>query len=314
MQQLYKARDFGALFQDTFAFLKNNGGHLYKNFFIVNGIFIMILLVFGYFFSKFYTDFIFGGLLNNSTTDLDNYLNENAGIFFILIILFIIVGLTAAVISYSFVPIYLKLYDRHEGKNFGVNEIISEFRKNVFSIFIFLICGLILAIPTLLVAGITSLILTITLIGIFALPLVLGAVSLFYQLTLMEKINSRKGIWESFGYSLSLLGQNFWVSIGCVGIFYVMSYLVQYIVSLVPYVFGMISMFTTIETNTQPSPEEFSSTMSVTMILVFILSSLVSAILGVITQLNQGIVFYSLKENNENINTKSIIDQIGSGE
>ena len=30
--------------------------------------------------------------------------------------------------------------------------------------------------------------------------------------------------------------------------------------------------------------------------------------------INQGIVFYSLKEDNENINTKSVIDQIGSGE
>ena len=34
--QLYKARDFSALFQDTFAFVKRFGKHFFKHFFIVN--------------------------------------------------------------------------------------------------------------------------------------------------------------------------------------------------------------------------------------------------------------------------------------
>jgi len=49
--QLYKSRDFSAFFQDTFAFLKQNGKHYFKHYFIVNGIFLMILMVLGYFFT-----------------------------------------------------------------------------------------------------------------------------------------------------------------------------------------------------------------------------------------------------------------------
>jgi hypothetical protein len=55
-------------------------------------------------------------------------------------------------------------------------------------------------------------------------------------------------------------------------------------------------------------------TMTVMMLAIFLLTFLVSSILNVVLQLNQGIVYYSLKEDNENINTKSDIDLIGSGE
>jgi hypothetical protein len=55
-------------------------------------------------------------------------------------------------------------------------------------------------------------------------------------------------------------------------------------------------------------------TMTVMMLAIFLLTFLVSSILNVVVQLNQGIVYYSLKEDNENINTKSDIDLIGSGE
>ncbi len=314
MQQLYKSRDFGTFFQDTFAFIKKDGGHIFKNFFMVNGIFLLVLIVLGYFFTQFYSDIVFGGILNGGTSTLDNYLNENAGIFILLVLLFVTVGLTAGVISYSYIPIYLKLYDKHEGKNFGVSQIISEYKNNIGKILVFLLCGIIVAIPTIIVAGIVSIILTITIIGILALPLVIGAVALFYQMTLMEYINTKKGVWESFSYSISLLGKRFWIAVGSVGIFYLMSYIVQNIITIIPYIFGMASLFTTIEDGTQPSSEEIGATMTVLMLAVFFLTFLLSTILNIITQLNQGVIFYSLKEEIENINTKSVIDQIGGGE
>ena len=52
----------------------------------------------------------------------------------------------------------------------------------------------------------------------------------------------------------------------------------------------------------------------VIMLLIFFLTFVVSTILNVVIQVSQGMVFYGLKEHTENTNTKSIIDQIGSGE
>lgn len=312
--QLYKSRGFSAFFQDTFSFLKQNGKHYFKHFFIINGIFLLILMTIGYFVSKFYTDIVFGGVLQgNSTTQIDEYMNENFGIFMLLMIVFLVVGLTAGLISYSYTPIYLKLYSEKNGKNFETQEIVQVYKQNIGKLFIFLICGILLGIPLVFVIGIGIFILIITIIGFLLIPFLAGAFSLFYNMTLMEYLQNKKGIWDSFGYAWTLMTKKFWAAVGSVGLFYLMAYVVQNVITLIPYIFFMGSLFTvTPESGT--SPQEVASSLVVMMLVVFFIAFIVSIILNNITQLNQGIVYYSLKEDNENVNTKSVIDQIGSGE
>lgn len=312
--QLYKSRGFSAFFQGTFSFLKQNGKHYFKHFFIINGIFLLILMTIGYFVSKFYTDIVFGGVLQgNSTTQIDEYMNENFGIFMLLMIVFLVVGLTAGLISYSYTPIYLKLYSEKNGKNFETQEIVQVYKQNIGKLFIFLICGILLGIPLVFVLGIGIFILIITIIGFLLIPFLAGAFSLFYNMTLMEYLQNKKGIWDSFGYAWTLMTKKFWAAVGSVGLFYLMAYVVQNVITLIPYIFFMGSLFTvTPESGT--SPQEVASSLVVMMLVVFFIAFIVSIILNNITQLNQGIVYYSLKEDNENVNTKSVIDQIGSGE
>lgn len=311
--QLYKTRDFSEFFQDTFAFLKTNGKHLFKHYLIINGFFLMIMMVLMYFFTKFYTSIIFGGIMGNGSTMVDDYMNENMGLFIVLIFVFVIVALIAGVISFSFLPLYLKLFITHNGQNFGSSELITAYKSNIGKIFIFLICGFLLGIPLAIMMGIGAFVLAITIIGILLIPLLIGGFSLFYNMTLMEYLEQKKGIWDSFGYAWTLLTSKFWAAVGSVGLFFLMSYIVQSFFSMIPYIFGMASLFTTIESGTQ-NPENMSSTITIMMLAVFFISFFVTALLGVIVQLNQGIIFYSLKEDKENINTKSVIDQIGSGE
>lgn len=312
--QLYKSRGFSEFFQDTFAFLKLNGKHFFKHFFIVNGIFLLILMSITFFFTKFYTEFLFGGILQgNNPNVFEDYINDNAGLFILLVVVFIVVALVAGTISYAFMPIYLKLYNKSNSKEFGTTAVINSYKQNSSNLIIFLICGVLLGIPLLLVAGIVSFILSITIIGILLLPLVLGCFMLFYTMTLMEYIENKKGIWECFGYSWTLINSKFWAAVSCVGLFYLMSYIIQNVISLIPYILGIASLFTTIEKG-KPNPQEVGEIMTVVMLVIFFLSYVLGTVLSNIVQLNQGIVFYSLKEEKENINTKSEIDQIGSGE
>lgn len=310
--QLYKSRGFSEFFQDTFAFLKSNGPHFFKHYLIINGIFLIIMMVMMYFFTKFYTDVIFGGLSGNPTI-MDDYMNENMGMFILLVSVFIVVALIAGVISFAFVPLYLKLYAERDGQNFGTSELVAAYKSNIGSIFIFLICGFLLGIPLVVAMGIGMFILAITIVGILLIPVLIGAFSLFYNMTLLEYIEQKRGIWDSFGYAWTLMTSKFWAAVGSVGLFYLMSYVVQGVLSMIPYVFGMASLFTTIE-NGNPNPQDVGLIMTVVMLAMFFLSFFVGALLSVIVQLNQGVVFYSLKEDIENINTKSVIDQIGSGE
>ena len=312
--QLYKSRGFSEFFQDTFAFIKQNGKHLFKHFFIVNGIFLLILMVLGYFFTKFYSDIIFGGLMNNNANVIDDYMNENAALFILLACVFIIVGLIAAIISYAYIPIYLKLHNEYGTQNFGTQEIINVYKTNIGALFIFMICSILIGIPLLITAGVLGFIMAITIIGILLLPLLMGAFALFYQMSLMEYIDHKKGIWECFGYAWRLITSKFWAAVGSVGLFYLMSYIIQQIMAIIPYIFGMVSLFTSIEDGTTPDAEKIGATMMVMMLSIFFLTFIVSSILSVIVQLNQGIVYYSLKEDAENINTKSDIDLIGTSE
>lgn len=313
--QLYKSRGFSEFFQDTFTFLKQNGKHYFKHFFIINGIFLLILMVIGYFISKFYSEFLFSGILQseNSNTVIDNYMNENFGVFVLLIIVFVVFGLIAGLISYSYTAIYLKLYTENDGNNFDTQQIIKVYKQNIGNLFVFLICGIILGIPLLIVLGIGAFVLMITIIGILLIPILLGAFTLFYNMTLMEYLQQKRGIWDSFGYAWTLMTKKFWAAVGSVGIFYLIAYVAQNVVTIIPYLFFIGSMFTTVpEGNT--NPQEIAASFMVLMMVIFFITFIVGTILNNITQLNQGIVFYSLKEDNENINTKSVIDQIGSGE
>ncbi|MCK0110060.1 hypothetical protein MWU58_12195 [Flavobacteriaceae bacterium S0825] len=312
--QLYKSRGFSAFFQDTFTFIKLNGKHYFKHFFIVNGVFLLILMAIGYFISKFYTDIVFGGVLQgNSNTQIEEYMNENFGIFILLMIFFLVVALIAGLISYSYSAIYLKLYAENDGKNFETKEIIQMYKQNLGKLFIFLLCGILLGIPLIFVLGIGAFVLMITIIGILLLPFLAGSFSLFYNMTLMEYIRQERGIWDSFGYAWTLMTSKFWASIGSVGLFYLMAYVVQNVITMIPYLFFLGDMFTSAQQGESLNPEEVGASLMVMMLVIFFITFIVGIILNNITQLNQGIVFYSLKEDNENINTKSVIDQIGSG-
>lgn len=311
--QLYKSRGFNEFFQDTFTFLKSNGKHFFKQYLIINGFFLIIMMVMLYFFTKFYTSVIFGGMLGGGPTLIDDYMNENMGLFLILAVVFVLIALIAAIISFSFVPLYLQLFVKHNGHHFGTSELVVGYKSNIGKIFFFLVCGFLLAIPLAIVMGIGAVILIITIVGILLIPLLIGAFSLFYNMTLMEYIEQKRSIWDSFGYAWKLMSTKFWPSILSVGLFILISYVVQSIFSLIPYVFGMASLFTTIESGA-PNPDDVGYTMTIVLLAVFMLSFFAGTLLGIVVQLNQGIIFYSLKEENENVNTKTIIDQIGSGE
>ena len=312
--QLYKSRDFSEYFQDTFAFIKQNGRHLFKHFVIINGIPLMILLVLGYFFSKFYGDIFSEGMLNGNNSAIDSYINENSGGFSLLIITFVIIAFLAGMIWYAFIPFYLKLYHEKNGINFSSSDIMNCYKTHLGKIFIFFICGLLLALPILVGVSVLLLVLAITIIGFLAMPMVIGALSLLYQGALMEYIDDQRGIWSSFIYSWKLMRSKFWAAIGCVGLFYLMSYVIQNVIAIIPYAFGMVSLFTEIETNTPADGTAIQKTMTVMMLAIFLLTFFVSSLLNIILQINQGVVYYSLKEDVENINTKSAIDLIGSSE
>jgi ABC-type phosphate transport system permease subunit len=94
------------------------------------------------------------------------------------------------------------------------------------------------------------------------------------------------------------------------GIFYVMSYVVQVALSLIQSIFNITSQLTI--PNADAVTEDSSLFLIIVTLIFFIITFFVGILLNTILQINQSIVYYGLKEDKEQINTKSDIDLIGA--
>jgi len=309
--QLYKQRDFSAFFTDTFEFIKLNGKHFFKHFFIINGFFVLILAALSYVFSQlFLNDLLLGFNVGQFSTDLDTILNGNPALFIILLVSMVLVGLLFAVTSYAYTPIYFRLYEQTETTNFSTKELVNSFKQNIGKILTYLFLGFLMLLILIIPIIITTVILTITIVGVFLLPLLIALIAGLYNMTLLEFINQNKNnFFDCFGYVWKLISSKFWHAVGCMGLFYFMSYLIQISLSFLQSIFNLSTSLTVPEAAL--TNENTSIIYILVTIILFIISFLVGIVLNCILQINQSIVYFGLKEERENINTKSEIDLIG---
>lgn len=306
--QLYKSRTFGEFFSDTFTFMKRNGKHFFKHYFVINGAVLLTFIALLFIAFYFFGDFLGFGGVRASGVDFDNFANENASMFVVIFGLLIVVGLIMGGLNYTFTPIYLKLYAEN-GKEFGTANIIGMYKKNLGKIIIFFLVCIVLSIPTIIAAAIPYLVLMFTFVGVYWL---IAIIIFMYNGAFMEYLNGEKGIFECFSYSLSLIfGKKFWAASGAMWLFYLMISIIIAIPVVILYMFFLVSFITDAQVGN--GPENTTAFMTV-LLLVYTLFLLFAVIANNFYQLNQGIVFYSLKEEKENINTKSIIDEIGASE
>ena len=315
MFQLYKSRDFGAYFQDTFGFLKQHGRHFFKNFLIVNGIFLLILATMFYYFFKVYQDVIINSMLvNRDPNALSNYFNDNLGTIILYGSIGFFIIIIVSVLNYAFVPIYFKLYDRHRGQDFGSKELFDELKANIEKLIIFILTTIPVGLVVIIIAAIVSLILTVTLIGIPFLLFVGAIISLFFHATLMEYINTDKGVFECYGYAFDMCFQKFFPAIGGIAVFFLIVFVFQMAVGIVQLIITSILGVTTL---TDPNAiQVVHETWSFSFIVLFlsqIFSHIMNLLTSAISQINQTIIYYSLKEEKENIYAKTTIDEIGTG-
>ena len=244
------------------------------------------------------------------STDLDSILNANPILFVTLIISMVIVGLFFAVISYAYTPIYFRLYEKNERTNFAIKEIVNSFKENAGKIVMFLVLGFLMLLVLIIPIAIAGVILAITMVGILLLPLLVALIAGLYNMTLLEFINqNKKSFFDCFGYVWKLITSKFWHAVGCMGIFYLMSYIVQIGLSIFQSIINVSTNITVPENALEG--DSTSMVFIFISIILFVISFLVGIVLNCMLQINQSIVYFGLKEESENINMKSEIDLIG---
>lgn len=309
MFQLFKNRDFGDYISDTFGFFRQTGKHFMKVYFTINGIPLMIMMVLSYFLFQVYFDFLKTSMSGQDFSGFENSMTENFPFIVILAILLFLFLIFMSMLSYTVPVIYLDLYDKKKGNNFSVGDVVSALKSNFGKMLIFFIASLFVITPIVFIVFGLLFLMIFIIIGIpllfFAIPTVFSWIALSYY----EYINFDKGYFEALSDGFSKMKSQYFPIVGSLMLMYIIIQVTMTVFTMIPYFFGMVSMFTSLEQN--PGSTDGLATFGIMMAIVIVISILMSYILNNLMLINQGLVHYSRRENDENINAQDSIDLIG---
>lgn len=309
MFQLYKKRNFNAIFNDTFAFFKAQGKNYFRNYFIINGGLLLVLAVLIYFIGDVFFKGLFTGMTNPESRDLlDSYFGNNTGYFISAGILIFLLVIFISLINYSFPLIYLKLLETNKQPDSG--EIYRVMKAKLGRVIIFSLLSLITFIPIAMILGGVCILLIMIIIGIPLIFIAIPAFMCWMFLSFYDYINNNTGFFTAMGNGFNMLFKNFWGHMGATLLFYIMLYILQSILSFIPYFVGFAFMI--FDADGAALEQDQLSTVGILLLITFIFSILLSYIFGNITVINQGMIFYSCMEEQSNHSLHSEIDQIGT--
>ncbi|MDN3695033.1 DUF4013 domain-containing protein [Chryseobacterium tructae] len=201
MIQFYKKRDFGTFISDSFNFFKLYGKNYFKNYILINGLLLILMVtvfIFGYreLFSQ-----IFGSNINGDSYYFDQYFTNNAGVLIVVGIITFLLLMILAIINYLYPVFYLKRIAQG-AKSIKTDEILGDFKKNAGRIAkLCLGVTFIVAPLSLFVLGFSYLLIFI-IIGIFIVMLVYPTLFNVVTFLMYDYFNSGRGFMESLSYSI----------------------------------------------------------------------------------------------------------------
>lgn len=311
MFQLYKTRNFNAIVNDSFGFFKATGKNYFKNYFIINGPLLLILLVLGFiFFKVFYQNIFSGAMYADSPEVIEGYFSENFGMMLGLGILTGVLGLIAMVINYSYPVIYLMLMEKTDKPD--TKLIISTLKNRLWKAIVFGLLSLVTFLPLFALVCVVAFFLAIIIIG-FPVSVILVAAFLcwMYQ-SFYNYLSTDDGFFASMEVGYNMVTRNFWPTTGSTAIFMIILYVVQLAMMVVGMIINMLYGLASAGPDLEnANPEAIMQTMSITMIVGFVIQTTVSFVMGNFIFINQGIIYYSGRDRDDNKSIYNDIDLIG---
>lgn len=315
--EFYKKRDFGSLISDTFQFFKENGKNYFKNYFLINGLLLILLLViviFGYreIFSQ-----IFGSNIEGQSYYFEQYFQENTAVLVVVSIFIFLLFLAVSVINYSFPVFYLKRLSENGNKNIKADEILGDMKKNGKRMFLLFLGLFFIVTPLALFIIGVSYLLVFILIGLVILLFVFPSILNVVNFILYDYLHTNKGFFESFSYAIrsqfSYKHQRekspFWKYWGSTIIMYIIIQVITSIFTIIPMFIMMFSAFTVVPG--KGSAENPFENLGLMFFVVYGVAILVSLILSNIIYVNAGLLYYDSRTDLHRDKNFQEIDTIG---
>lgn len=317
--QFYKKRDFGALISDTFNFVKLYGKNYFKNYFVINGLLIILMAVLVFFGFKNFFSLIFEGIGGNSASIGRYFLENIMQIIFTFLFIFL-VFILISVVNYSYPVLYLKRLTETGNKNITVDEIMSDVKKNIGKIFKLFLGFVFIIIP--LYLAVYGLSYTVTyriqglyfLLFVFLTPVMTNVVNFL----IYDYFNRGKGFFSSLSYAIrsqfSYQQYNqkspFWKYWGTTMILYILQQVVAYALAFILVFIIILSLGLSLNMS---SAETFYITLGLT-VMAYPLIIIISLIMSNFISLCSGFMYYDSRTDLHREMDLTEIDSIGRDE
>lgn len=317
--QFYQKRNFGKLVSDTFIFFKENGRNYFKNFFLLNGLLLILLVIvflFGYreLFSQ-----LFGSNIWGEAFHFEAYFQENQSMLIIISILIFILFLALLILSYSYPIFYMKRRSESGSNKIKVDDILNDIKSNIGRLSKLWLGLIFIVFPTALVIFSTSYLLVFLVIGFFLLLLVMPAVMNVVNFLMYDYLHTDKRFFKALGYAIQSQfsypkGHDktpFWKYWGSTSVIYFIMQTATSILTFLPMVIYFMTAFVIPESTGELQGDPFSDGLNVVFYVLYAVSILVSFIVMNVLFVNAGLLYYDSRTDLHREIDLSEIDTIG---
>lgn len=314
MIQIFKIRNFSDYFSDTISFFKASGKHFFRNYFIINGGFMMLLVAMIYFVVKFYVDALTANAGVNNSADVNSFetfFEQNIAVFIIFIVIFIVLIIILSILNFAFPILYLNLYQKNNGNNFDTKQIIIALKNNFGRLLIFALGTVFVYLPFFAIIIGVCVMLCFIIIGFPLLMVVLPALYSWISIAFYDYLTKKSSFFEAFSVGLQAVKTDFWAIIGGTFLMIIIVQVLQTVVTLIPYFIGIAYYFFSAD-HLAINQSKALSFLSIIMTIVFMISTIAGYIANNLLVVTQGMMYYSSREKLENHTSDDLINKIGT--
>lgn len=313
MFELFKKRDFGELFNDTFGFFKLKWKNYFGNYLKINFLILVVFMVLGYILSKFYMDAVFGSLNNPNQfgNQIGDYYMDNIEWLIFTGLGMLVVVIILSVIQMAYPVFYLRLLEKNTDYKPKSGEISLLIRQNFGRVLMFCFATFFVVGTMLVIAAIIATFLIIIIIGFLLILLLIPYFNALIYLSLFHYLDKKSGYFEALGFAFNTLHNNFWKIIGCNLILYFIIQLISTVIAMIPYIIIFIIGFVVMSDS---GSAEDTMWVIYAVGALYAVSIAVSMLLSNVIVVNFGLIYYGEMEKRESVFAKSEIDRIGLDE
>lgn len=320
MMQFYKKRDFGTFITDSFTFFKLYGKNYFKNFLLLNGLLLILMLVvivFGY---KEFLGAIFGSNMAGQSYYFEQFLSDNMGMLIVCGILLFVLSSALMIVNFLFPVFYMKRIV--EGKtNIKADDILSDFKSNGKKVAAAYFGLTFLVLPIAFVIFGISYILIFIIIGLVIMLFVVPNLFNIILFFCFDYFNGKRGFFESLSYAIRSQfsykngreNSPYWKYWGATIIMMVLFYIVSLFFSSIPMILFIMKLSTTAP-DAQFEQNPFAGSFGTLFFVMYGISSVISTLLMNVLYINSGLMYYDSRTDLHQKMELAEIDTIGINE